>query len=242
MACITISDLNIQEWGLKESIKPATRPSLQIPTTTAPMWAGRRQLGLLTSSLALRFRKRSRQQWLKGHRTFSSQLLSFMHINTHSTHGKTRTREWHHSSSFLCHRSPILNNRRADYHAGSLHSVQKEKSTPNPPTHSGHVRRMKNYYFKATRSDSSSTMVTLTSKCINTFCCCFLFGLLVLPYVSVTLSQKLLLTDDSLSCQCSGGRGRRHSSPLSPSRAWELPLDLGQTRIHSFNVEKNFLK
>lgn len=169
MACITISDLNIQEWGLKESIKPATRPSLQIPTTTAPMWAGRRQLGLLTSSLALRFRKRSRQQWLKGQRTFSSQLLSFMHINTHSTHGKTRTREWHHSSSFLCHRSPILNNRRADYHAGSLHSVQKEKSTPNPPTHSGYVRRMKNYYFKATRSDSSSTMVTLTSKLVHQY-------------------------------------------------------------------------
>lgn len=129
VACITISDLNIQEWGWKESIKPATRPSLQIPTTTAPMWAGRRQLELLTSSLAVRFRKRGRQQRLKGHRghrTSSSQLLSFMHINTHSTHGKTRTREGHHSSSFLCHRSPILNNRRADYHAVSLQCAEKE--------------------------------------------------------------------------------------------------------------------
>lgn len=89
-----------------------------------------------------------------------------MHINTQNTHGKITLPI--DKNQFLLPLPQVTNIKQQKSRLSCRVPIQcaEREINPNPPTHTGNVIGMRSYYFKATRSGNSSTMVTLTSKLV----------------------------------------------------------------------------
>lgn len=151
-----------------------------------------------------------------------------MHINTHNTHGKITLPI--DKNQFLLPLPQVTNikQQKSRLSCRVLYSVQKENLTPNPPTHTGNVIGMRSYYFKATRSGNSSTMVTLTSKLVyQYFVAVFFLGFLCSPMFLSLCQRNYCQPVTHCPVSALGGRGRRHSPLIIIFMSLRISLRFG---------------